>query len=57
MNILKYFKQPNGIIKNSERWKYNIAEVIKSMFYSALIIAISACVVTAFLYALLTPDY
>ena len=57
MNILKYFKKPKGIIKNSERWKYNIAEVIKSMFYSALIIAISACVVTAFLYALLTPDY
>lgn len=57
MNILKYFKKPKGIVKNSERWKYNIAEVIKSMFYSALIIAISACVVTAFLYALLTPDY
>ena len=53
-----YFKKPTkGIVKNSERWKYNIAEVIKSMFYSALIIAISACVVTAFLYALLTPDY
>lgn len=57
MNILKYFKKPQGIIKNNERWKYNIAEVIKSMFYSALIIAISACAVTAFLYALLTPDY
>lgn len=57
MNISKYFKQPKGIIKNSECWKYNLAAVIKSMFYSALIIAISACVVTAFLYALLTPDY
>ena len=56
MQILKYFKKPI-VIKNSERWKYNLAEIIKSMFYSALIIAISACVVTAFLYALLTPDY
>ena len=56
MSILKYFKKPT-VIKNSERWKYNLAEVIKSMFYSALIIAISACAVTAFLYALLTPDY
>ena len=57
MKILKYFKQPKGIIKNSERWKYNIAEVIKSMFYSALIIAIASCTVAMFIYALITPDY
>jgi hypothetical protein len=57
MNILKYFKQPKGIIKNSERWKYNIAEILKSMFYACLIIALSAGAVTVFMYALLTPDY
>lgn len=56
MQILKYFKKPN-VIKNSERWKYNLAEVIKSMFYSALIIAIASATVAMFLYALLTPDY
>ena len=56
MQILKYFKKPNVILKK-DKWKYTTAEILKSMFYSALIIAISACVVTAFLYALLTPDY
>lgn len=57
MQILKYFKQPKGIIKNSERWKYNIAEVVKSMFYACLIIAITSCTVAMFIYALITPDY
>lgn len=56
-NFTKYFKQPKGIIKNAERWKYNLAEIVKSMFYSALIIAMSACMVAVFLYALLTPDH
>ena len=56
MNVLKYFKRPAVILKK-DKWKYTTAEILKSMFYSALIIAISACVVTAFLYALLTPDY
>lgn len=51
-----YFKKPS-VIFTKDRWKYNLAEIIKSMFYTALIIALSACVVTAFLYALLTPDY
>lgn len=56
MSIIKYFKKPNVILKK-DKWKYTLAEILKSMFYSALIIAISACAVTAFLYALLTPDY
>lgn len=56
MSILKYFKKPT-VIKNSERWKYTTAEIIKSMFYSALIIAIGACTVAMFIYALITPDY
>lgn len=51
-----YFKKQN-IVFNKDKWKYNLAEIIKSMFYSALIIAISACTVVMFLYALLTPDY
>ena len=57
MNILKYFKQPKGIIKNNERWKYNMAEIIKSAFYACLIIALGAGMVSVFMYALLTPDY
>lgn len=57
MNILKYFKQPKGIIKNAERWKYNLAEILKSMFYACLIIALGASVIATFLFALLTPDY
>ena len=57
MNILKYFKQPKGIIKNNERWKYNLAEIVKSAFYACLIIALGAGMVATFLYALLTPDY
>lgn len=56
MKILKYLRKPT-VIMNKDRWKYNLAEVIKSMFYSALIIAIGACMVTVFMYALLTPDY
>lgn len=56
MKILKYFRKPT-VIMNKDRWKYNLAEVIKSMFYSALIIAIGACTVAMFIYALITPDY
>ena len=56
MKILKYFKKPT-VIMNKDRWKYNLAEIIKSMFYSALIIAIGACTVAMFIYALITPDY
>lgn len=56
MSILKYFKKPT-VIMNKDRWKYNLAEVIKSMFYSALIIAIASCTVAMFIYALITPDY
>ena len=56
MKILKYFRKPT-VIKNSERWKYNIAKILKSMFYACLIIALSAGAVTVFMYALLTPDY
>ena len=56
MKILKYFRKPT-VIMNKDRWKYNLAEVIKSMFYSALIVAIGACTVAMFIYALITPDY
>ena len=56
-NFTKYFKQPKGIIKNAERWKYNLAEILKSMFYACLIIALGASVIATFLFALLTPDY
>ena len=56
MRILKYFKKPS-VIFTKDKWKYIIAEVVKSMFYSALIIAIASATVAMFLYALLTPDY
>mgnify|MGYP001734480387 FL=1 len=42
---------------NKDRWKYNFAEAIKSMFYACLIIALSAGMVSIFMYALLSPDY
>ena len=51
-----YFKKPSVIMKK-DKWKYNLAEIIKSAFYASLIIALSACAVTVFMYALLTPDY
>lgn len=51
-----YFKKQN-VVFNKDKWKHDLCEIAKSMFYTALIIALSACVVTAFLYALLTPDY
>lgn len=56
MRILKYFKKPS-VIMSKDKWKYNLAEVIKSMFYSVLIIAIASCTVAMFIYALITPDY
>lgn len=56
MSVLKYFRKPS-VIMSKDKWKYNLAEVIKSMFYSALIIAIGACTVAMFIYALITPDY
>lgn len=51
-----YFKKPS-VIMNKDKWKYELAEVIKSMFYACLIIALSAGMVSIFMYALLTPDY
>lgn len=56
MKILKYFKKPT-VIMNKDRWKYNLANVIKNMLYACLIIALSAGMVSIFMYALLTPDY
>lgn len=52
----KYFKKQN-VVFSRDKWKYNLAEIIKSMLYSALIIAIGACTVAMFIYALITPDY
>lgn len=51
-----YFKKQN-VVFSKDKWKYNIAEIVKSAFYACLIIALSAGVVTVFMYALLTPDY
>lgn len=51
-----YFKKP-AVIMNKDRWKYNIAEIVKSAFYACLIVAIGACTVAMFIYALITPDY
>lgn len=56
MSIRKYFKKPS-VIMNKDKWKYELAEVIKSMFYACLIIAIASCTVAMFIYALITPDY
>ena len=58
MSIRKYFSRPtSGVIFHNEKWKYELAEIIKSAFYALLIIVISASTVAMFLYALLTPDY
>lgn len=51
-----YFKKQN-VVFNKDKWKYNLVEIIKSMFYTALIIAIASCTVAMFIYALITPDY
>lgn len=42
---------------NKDKWKYDLCEIAKSMFYASLIIAIGACTVAMFIYALITPDY
>lgn len=52
----KYFKKQN-VVFNKDKWKHDIADIIKSVFYACLIIALSAGAVTVFMYALLTPDY
>lgn len=51
-----YFKKQN-VVFNKDKWKHDLAEIIKSVFYAYLIIALSAGAVTVFMYALLTPDY
>lgn len=56
MSVRKYFKKPS-VIMNKDKWKYELVEVIKSMFYACLIIAIASCTVAMFIYALITPDY
>lgn len=56
MSIRKYFKKP-AVIMNKDRWKYNLADMIKSAFYATLTVAIGAVTVTMFLYALLSQDY
>lgn len=58
MNILKYFnRSKTSVIFHRDKWKYEICDIIKSVFYACLIVALSAGMVTMFLYALLTPDY
>ena len=58
MNPCKYFNRPKtGVIFHTDKWKYNMAEMIKSVFYACLIVAIGACTVAMFIYALITPDY
>lgn len=56
MSIRKYFKKP-AVIMNKDRWKYNLADMVKNVFYACLIIALTAGMVSIFMYALLTPDY
>lgn len=51
-----YFKKQN-VVFSKDKWKYNLVKIIKSMFYTCLIITLSAGAVTVFMYALLTPDY
>lgn len=51
-----YFKKQNAVF-NKDKWKYDLCEIAKSMFYTALIIAIASCTVAMFIYALITPDY
>lgn len=51
-----YFKKQN-VVFNKDKWKHDLSEIIKSVFYACLIIALSAGAVTVFMYALLTPDY
>lgn len=55
-NLIEYFKKPT-VIMNKDRWKYNLADMVKSAFYACLIIAITSCTVAMFIYALITPDY
>lgn len=51
-----YFKKQN-VVFNKDKWKYDLCEIAKSMFYTALIIVIASCTVAMFIYALITPDY
>lgn len=51
-----YFKKQN-VVFNKDKWKHDLCEIAKSMFYACLIIALSAGMVSIFMYALLTPDY
>lgn len=58
MNIRKYFNRPKtGVIFHIDKWKYEICDIVKSVFYTCLIVALSAGMVSIFMYALLTPDY
>ena len=51
-----YFKKP-AVIFNRDKWKYELCDIIKSVFYACLIVALIAGMVSMFMYALLTPDY
>lgn len=51
--MIKYFRKPQGAIKNSEKWKFKLAQAVKS----ALIIALLMVISFLFWYSLLTPDY
>ena len=51
--MIKYFKKPQGVIKNSDKWKFRLAQAVKS----ALIIALLIVASFVFWHSLLTPDY
>lgn len=51
--MIQYFKKPQGAIKNSDKWKFKLAQAVKSAFIIALLMLASF----VFWYSLLTPDY
>ena len=51
--MINYFKKPQGAIKNSDKWKFKLAQAVKS----ALVVALLVTASFIFWYSLLTPDY
>lgn len=51
--MIKYFKKPQGAIKNNDKWKFKLAQAVKCALFIALLIVANFM----FWYSLLTPDY
>lgn len=56
-NVTKYFKRPTtGIVKNKDKWKYTVAQVVRDVAETLLYLLVMVSVCWLALYAFFNLD-